>query len=139
MADLTVTAAQVAAIFPLKAEIYSVIATEAITAGQAVYFTTAGKAGVADANVANKQQCRGIALNGVAAGQAVDVLKRGAVYGFTLTNQSHDDPIYLSDTAGALADANGTLTVPVGLVMPLADKDLTKVVYIDARWREDYS
>lgn len=139
MADIALTAAKIAVVNPMQAEIYSVIAAEAITAGQAVYFTTSGTAGVADANVANKQQCRGIALNGVGAGQAVDVLKRGMCYGFTLTSQSHDDPLFLSDTAGALADAAGTLTVPVGLVAPLADKDVTKVVYVNCRWKADYS
>lgn len=139
MADIALTAAQIAAVDPRNAEIYSVIAAEAITRGQAVYFTTSGTAGVADANVANKQQCRGIALNGVGAGQAVDVLKRGMCYGFTLTSQSHDTPLFLSDTAGALADAAGTLTVPVGIVAPLADKDVTKVAYIDCRWGADWA
>lgn len=139
MADLALTAARIAPVHPQLSEIYSVIAVEAITKGQAVYFTTAGKAGVADANVANKQQCRGLALNGAAAGEVVDVIKNGHVYGFTLTSQSHDDPVFLSDTAGALADAAGTLEVPVGLVAPMADKDITKVVYLDCRWGADWA
>lgn len=138
MADLALTAAQIAAVHPHLSEIYSVLATEALTAGQAVYFTTAGKAGIADANVANAQQCRGIALNAAGVGEPVDVLKRGHVYGFTLS-QDHDTPIFLSDTAGALADAAGTLTVPVGIVAPMADKDLTKVLYVDARWGADWA
>lgn len=139
MADLALTAAQIAVVHPQLSEIYSVLAVEAITMGQAVYFTTAGKAGVADANVANKQQCRGVALNAAGIGEPVDVLKHGHVYGFTLTNQSHDDPIFLSDTAGALADAAGTLEVPVGIVAPMADKDITKVLYVDARWGADWA
>ena len=139
MADLTVTAAKVAAIDPLQAEIFSMIAAETITAGLAVYQTTSGTCGIADANVANKQQIRGIALNGGGAGQAIDVMKVGRIAGFTLTSQTYDDPIYLSDTAGALADAAGTLTVPCGLVVPMADKDLTKVLYLDCRWGADYS
>lgn len=139
MADLVVTAAKVAAVDPHKADILSFIAAETITAGQAVYQTTAGLAGVADANVANKQQCRGIALNGGGAGQAIDVLRKGLLAGFTLTSQDHDTPIFLSDTAGALADAVGTLTVPVGLVVALPDKDLTKVLYIRCRYGADYA
>jgi len=139
MADLTVTAAQVAAIDPLKAEIYSMIAAETITAGKAVYQTTSGTAGVADANVANKQQIRGIALNGGGAGQAIDVLKKGRCYGFTLSDQTYDDPIFLSDTAGALADAAGTLTVPCGLVVAMSDSSLTKVLYVDCRWNADWA
>jgi len=140
MADLTVTAAKVSPVYPINAEIHTYIASSAVTAGQAVYVVTStGKVAPADANAANKQQVRGIALQGVAAGQAVDVLVRGHIYGYTLTSQSYDDPIYLSDTEGALADAAGTLTVPVGLVVALPDKDLTKVVYIQIRNREDYS
>jgi hypothetical protein len=139
MADLTVTAAKVATIDPLKAEIYSGIAAETITAGKAVYQTTSGTVGIADANVANKQQIRGIALNGGGAGQAIDVLKRGRVYGFTLTDQTYDDPIFLSDTAGALADAAGTLTVPCGLVVAMSDASLTKVLYLDCRWNADWA
>ena len=139
MADLTVTAAKVGPVDPLKAEIYSFIAASTVTAGQAVYQTTSGTVAPADANAANLQQCRGVALNGGGAGQAIDVLKQGRIYGFTLTDQTYDDPIFLSDTVGALADAAGTLEVPVGLVVAMPDKDKTKVVYIRCRWGADYA
>ena len=140
MADLSLVTDQIATIYPQKAEIHSYIAAEAITAGQAVYTVAAtGKVGVAEADAAGKQQARGIALQGVGAGQAVEVLRRGHLHGFTLTSQNYDDPIYLSDTAGALADAAGTLAVPIGLVVALPDKGLTKVLFVDCRMREDYS
>ena len=132
MADIAVTAAQVAAVFPHSAEIYSFIATEAITAGQPVYFLSTGKAGVADANASGKQQVRGIALNGAAAGQAVDVLKRGHVAGFTLG--TYNTLAYLSDTAGSLADAAGTVSAPVGRIVALSDSNLTKALYVDLSW-----
>jgi hypothetical protein len=133
MADLTVTAAQVSPIFPRFAEIYPFVAAETITAGQAVYLTTAGKVGVADANASGKQQSRGIALNGGGAGQAIDVLKKGHVAGFTVA-QAYDAQLFLSDTAGALADAAGTMSVPIGRVIAMSDSSLTKVVYIEADW-----
>jgi hypothetical protein len=139
MTDITVTAAQVNLIDPDKAIVHSFIATETITAGQVVYMTTAGKVGVADANVANKQQARGIALNGGGAGQAIDVLKEGRIAGYTLSSQTYDDPVFLSDTAGVVADSVGTLTVPLGLVVPMSDADLTKVLSITARWAADYT
>jgi hypothetical protein len=140
MADIALTAAQVQPIFPDQAEIYSFIAAEAITQGEAVYMlTAAGTVGVADANVANKQQFRGIALEGVAAGQVVSVLKRGHVAGFTVSGSSYDDILYLSDTAGNLADAAGTMTVNCGRVVGLSDKGNTKVVYIDADWLREWS
>jgi len=140
MADLTVTAAQVAPVWPREAEIYALEAVETITAGQAVYVTSAGKVGVADANAAGKQQFRGIALNGGGAGQAINVLKRGAVYGFTLSGMNYDTVAYLSDTAGALADAAGTMTVNAGRVMAINNSGtLTKVLYVSADWLRAWS
>ncbi len=139
MADIVVTAARVAPIWPNKCEIYSYEAAETITKGQALYFTSAGKVGVADANASGKQQFRGIALNGGGAGQAIDLLKKGAVAGYTLS-QAYDAPLYLSDTVGAMADAAGTMSVNVGRVIPMNDSGtLTKVVYIEADWLRVWS
>ena len=134
MGDITVTAAQVGACFPDKAEIYTFKAAETITAGQAVYLTSSGTVGLCDTNASGKQQFRGIALNGGGAGQAIDVLKEGHCYGFTLSGMDYDAIAYGSDTAGALADANGTMTVNAGRVVALPDADLTKVLYVRADW-----
>ena len=140
MADIVVTAARVAPIWPNKCEIYSYEAAETITKGQALYFTSAGKVGVADANASGKQQFRGIALNGGGAGQTIDLLKKGAVAGYTVTSQAYDAPLYQSDTVGAMADAAGTMSVNVGRVIPMNDSGtLTKVVYIDADWLRVWS
>ena len=139
MADIVVTAAQVGACFPDKAEITDLIAVEAITAGQAVYQDTNGKAGVADANASGAQQFRGIALNAAGAGQAVSVLVRGHVYGFTVSGMNGDAIAYLSDTAGALGTTNGTMTVNCGRVTCLTDGSLTKVLYICADWCRTWS
>ena len=105
MADLVVTAAQVARAHD-NAEIFNGLAAETITAGQAVYMSSAGTYGIADANVVGKQQARGIALEGAAAGQAFSFIKRGPVAGFTIP-QAYDARLFLSDTAGALADTLG--------------------------------
>ena len=139
MADITVTAAQVAVVHPHSAEIFDFIAAEAITAGQAVYQTTAGKVGVADANVAGKQQFRGIALKSVGAGQAVSVLKKGTLAGFDLSSLNRDAILYLSDTAGAMADAaSATKTVNCGRVISLSDSSLTKCLFVQADWLNDW-
>lgn len=136
MADITVTAAKVALVKPQEAEIFDMIAGEAITAGQAVYLDgTTRKALIADANVAGKQQFRGIAMKTVGAGQAVSVLKKGLVEGFDLSGLAGDAIAYLSDTAGALADAASvTKTVNCGRVVALTDANLSKVMYIEADW-----
>lgn len=143
MADIAVTAAQVEAIDPLQAEIHNFVAAETITQGQVVYLTTSGTAGVADATTAGGlYQARGIALNGAGAGQAVSVLKEGRVAGFTVSGMNASAPVYLSETAGALATAapagTGT-TVVCGIVTTMPDKDATDVLYASFRWGANWS
>lgn len=139
MTAITVVAAEVGAVFPQDAEIRSVVLAATVTAGQALYLTSSGTYNLADANDSGAEQFRGIALNGGAAGQAVDMLRRGEVEGFTVTSMSHDDLVYLSDTAGALDTANGTMTVQCGRLTCLSDADYTKVVYIDADMKREWS
>jgi hypothetical protein len=133
MADITVTAAQVGVVFPDEAEIYTAIAGTTITAGAAVFFnTTTGRLALADGSGAGTAIVHGIALNGAGAGQAVSLLKRGHVYGYTLAGD-YNSLAYLSDTnTGILGDAAGTVSVVVGRVVPLADSAATKVLYVNA-------
>lgn len=139
MADITVTPAQVGVVDPIKSDIRSYIAAEAITKGQAVYILAAGTVGVADANDAGKQQFRGIALNGGAAGQAIDVLHFGLVYGFGLAGINADAFAFLSDTAGALGDGAGTMAVRAGRVVVLADRSATKVLQVFVQWDANWA
>lgn len=138
MADITSTAAQVAPVFPMEARIRSYIAAVAITAGQAVYRNSAGKADLADANGSGTLQFRGIALSTVGAGAAVSVLEEGEVYGFTLSG-AYDSLAYVSNTAGALADAAGSTSIVAGRVTNLTDGSLTKVLYIQAKMNGDWA
>lgn len=135
MADITVTAANVAVCFPDKAEIYDFIAATTITAGQALYVTSAGKVDLYDSNGSGTLQFCGIALNGGGAGQAISVLKEGHCYGFTVTGDAYWAPLYGSNTAGALGQSAGGSSNICGRVVPLPDASLTKVVYINADWR----
>ena len=140
MPDITVTAARVALLFPTKADVRSYIAAETITKGQAVYITTTGKVGVADANGSGTLQFRGIALNGGAAGQAIDVVHEGEVAGFTLTGNG-DALIYLSNTVGALGDSAGATTIVAGRIVVLTDgPTLTKVLRVGPpKWLADWA
>lgn len=135
MADIALTAAKIQICYPDKSERESRIAAETITKGQAVYQLADGTVGVADATTADgKMQFYGVALNGAGAGQAVDVLVRGHVYGFTVAAKDVGTVLHLSETAGAFADAApaGTGTaVHCGLVTALSDADKTRVVFID--------
>lgn len=134
MADITIGTNGVSLVHSDKAVIVDMIAVEAITAGQPVYQTSAGKAGIADANAAGKQQFRGIALKDTAAGKACPVLQSGYLSGFALSGVAYDGIVYLSDTAGSLADAAGTMTVNCGRVLGLTDPDITKVLFVQADW-----
>ncbi len=135
MADLVVVEAAVAVVFPLKAEIHTGILAAAVTAGQAVYVVIASADfDLADAGVADQlAELRGIALESGGIGQAINILKRGHLNGFTIS-QAHDDEIFLSNNAGALADAAGVVNVHAGRVVALSDKARTKVLFIDIPW-----
>ena len=133
MAAVTVTAALVGLVDPLKAKVKTYIAAEAITAGQPVFVDTNGKVQLADANAAGEYQFRGIALKTVGLGSAVDVLQEGEMYGATLSGD-YDSLVYVADAVGTLDDGVGTVTIPVGRIAPLADKDLTKVLHVFTAW-----
>lgn len=139
MTVIAIVATEVALVDPLTATVRSRTLTEAVTKGQAVYILTTGKAGVADANVGGKLQFRGIALNAGAAGETIDICQEGELFGFTLTALDYDVIVYLSDTAGALDTAAGSTTVQTGRVVPVNDKDLTRVLHIQSDMLRDWS
>jgi hypothetical protein len=101
MANLTITAANVVAGDGAVTE--AGISGEAITAGQAIYKSSAtGKYMLADSNSATVEarRARGVALNNAAANQPLDVLRSGDLsLGAVLTAGT---AYYLSDTPGAL-------------------------------------
>lgn len=131
MTAITIATSGVREVFADKNDIFDMIAAEAITAGQPVYQTSAGKAGIADANASGKQQVRGIALYDTGIGKPCAILRRGYIHGYALSGVAYDGVVYLSDTAGSLDDAAGTLEVRVGRVESLNDPDLTKVLFVD--------
>jgi len=132
MGDLTVTAAQVGACDPEKAEIVPGVAGVAIGAGEALYqIAASGKLGLADEDAsAEASHVWGVALESVGAGQGLSVLRKGAMYGFTLTGLNYGVACSLSNNPGALLDTGATTNI-VGRVMALSDANLTKVLYID--------
>lgn len=135
MSDITVTAAQIAPVFPQKAEIYDLLAAAAITAGQIVYTTTAGKADLADASAAGTIVNLGVALNAAAAGEAVSVLKRGHVAGFAITSLNGAAKLYVSNTSGAAADAAGDNSAVIGTVTAIPTVGgVSKLLFVDVSW-----
>lgn len=139
MTDLALTAAQIARVHPEQDEVYDMIAAATITAGAALYITSAGTVDLYDSNGSGTLQFCGIALNGGGAGSAIGVLKRGAVYGYTISGLAYFAPVYGSNSVGLLADSAGSSSNVVGRVMPLSDSNLTKVLYINAQWDTVFS
>lgn len=137
MAAIALTADRISLLFVDQAEVYNLFAAVAITKGQAVYINSSGKAALSNSGSAGTTKFAGIALENAAANQALSVLKRGHVGGFTLS-QAYGALAYLNDTNGVIGDAAGTNSKVVGVVVPLTDNPATpaKALYIDAdQWR----
>lgn len=133
MADLNFTSSQVRNAYPEQSKTFDLIAGVAISAGQAVYVNSSGKAALADASAAGTAVCVGIALETVGAEQVVPVIYQGFVYGFDLSSVNYLTLISVSDTAGDLDNGAGSPTVsaPVGRVMPATDSAITKLLFVD--------
>lgn len=133
MADIALTAAQVSPVNEFEYEAWTLVAGGTITRGQAVAVNAAGLAVVADGSTGAANNVVGIALNPAAAGEAVTVMVHGSLYGFTIAALDAYVPLYLSNTAGALADAAGDVSKIIGRVKPMHDSTATptKVLYVN--------
>jgi hypothetical protein len=131
MADITRTKEQISVVYTHKAKIDNGIAAAALEAGNPVYIDSNGKYNKADANAAAADQFRGIALETVGAGQPVSVLVEGELTGYTLTGV-YDSAIYVSETAGELADAAGATSLVVGHIvgLPRSNGSMTKILKV---------
>lgn len=112
-------------VFLDQCRIRSYVAAAAVTAGQSLYTVAAtGKVNLSNATSAgNLATFRGIALNTAGAGAAVDVLEEGYVDGFEIAALAYDASVYVSNTAGGLDTAAGTVSIVAGKVVPVSDKD----------------
>ena len=129
MADLTLTSAQVAQVFPMESLIRTYKEAVDVVAGNCVYVDANNKVNKADGNgVAPANRFRGITLETVKAGQDVDVISEGEIAGFDLSALAYDAPVYVSDTVGVLGDAAGTTSLLVGRVHGMNDGAKTKVL-----------
>ena len=133
MAAIAATAARIARVFPQTDEVYNFICGVAVTAGQAVHVNSSGNLILSNAGASGTAKCVGIALEDGGIGQAISVMKTGLIAGFTLSG-AYGSKAHLSDVAGGLDDAAGTVSVVLGSILSLADASRTKVLFIDANW-----
>lgn len=139
MADLTVTAANVRELDAVRNDRITLLASVAVTRGQPLYeiasSTNKGKAGIARANAVGTSKVAGIATHDAAAGDPVEMLIRGRMVGWDLSSANADLTIYLSTTAGALADeaavGTGNVVVPLGRIFTMTDVSKTPYIYFD--------
>lgn len=135
MAAVATVEDKIGVLYPGDAEIYTGIAGVNLTAGEIVYFNSSGKLVKTNAGAAGTAKCAGMALETKKAGQACAILIRGHVSGVTVASLAYAAKVYASDTAGALADAAGTVSLVVGTVVPLPDvPSITKVLWFEANW-----
>ena len=139
MAAIALTAAQISTPYPNKAEIYSLTAAVAITAGQAVYTNSNGLAALADASAASTLVDVGIALEAAGIGQAVSVLYGGFCAGFTVSSLAVGALAYVSDTAGGLDTATGTVNKVLGRVRVINQSgSVTKCLFVEPSNAADF-
>jgi hypothetical protein len=132
--EIAYTAAQVGLVDPLNATVKTYLAGATITKGQVVALNTDGGVHPADASAGGGylyEQVVGVALSAGGAGQAIDVVSVGEIYGFTVSGMNSGDLVYVSDTVGRLSTVAGTVTVIVGRISPLADQSVTEVIRMD--------
>lgn len=100
------------------------IAGAAITAGSPVTFDgTNDTLWPADADDVAKDAVVGIATHTASVGEAVTAIRRGRMSGWS-NLPVPGSLVFVSNTAGALADAAGTASLPVGIVVPVLGQPL---------------
>lgn len=124
MADLTLTTANKINVGTSHTVQFTAVAGAAITAGSPVCFDgTNDTVWPSDANDAAKDAVAGIATRTVAVGEGVTCVRRGYMDGWS-NLPVPGSVVFVSDTAGALADAAGTLSLAVGVVIPVKGSGL---------------
>lgn len=129
MTDLT--AANIGVLYK-TADLVDGIAGETLAVGDVVYYNSSGKLVKSDASAAGTAKIAGIVT--AIQGRGVTVLKAGHVAGFGVSGLAYAAKVYLSDTAGKLADAAGTVSVVAGVVVPISDESRTKTLYVNFNW-----
>jgi hypothetical protein len=89
-----------------------------IEAGQFIQPDTSGRWALADGNGTGTYANVYMAGKKASAGQGLTGIKKATVDGFAISGVAINSPLYLSNTAGAAADAAGTNVLILGRVIP---------------------
>lgn len=120
MADLTITADDVRLVRGGDEHQHTAPAGEAITAGQYIRWSSAGKFEKGNATAAGEVGDGFIALKDAAIGEALTGVKGPCLLdvGDALSAMAYGDTVFLSDTDATLATTAGTVSTFVGTVVP---------------------
>lgn len=145
MTVIVTTAAQVGRLYVNQDLTLPIILGATVTAGQVVRQDADEKYILADATTggADARQTL-IALKGGVDGEADLGLKEGAVEGYAVGALAAGAQLFLSDTAGAVDDAAGTVSVPIGRVIGTAEKNpadgtIKNIAYFDMDWNTQFA
>jgi hypothetical protein len=136
MADLSLVTANTVRPGTLTNVQHTAVAGEAITAGAPCHFDgTTGKVYNSDANDASHDTCWGVSLRTVGAGEGVTLLRKGWLFGVDVSGLDFGAGVYVSNTKGRLADAAGSASILVGMVLPVFGEQTgttaAKGIYVD--------
>lgn len=90
----------------------NVVMDVVVEAGQLVYVKSNGRGALANAGAAGTMKARGVATMSTAIGQAVALVTRGKFGGWA--EMTPGDDMFVSETAGEVADAAGTVDQIIG-------------------------
>lgn len=145
MTVVVVTAAQVGRLYVNQDVTIPIVLGATVTAGQVVRQDADEKYILADATIggADARQTL-IALKGGADGERDLGVKEGAIEGFTVGALAAGAQLFLSDTAGAVDTAAGTVSVPIGRVIGTvetnpADGTIKNIAYFDMDWNTQFA
>lgn len=110
------------------------VAAVDLVPGDLVYIDSTGKANKAAGGVAGTAVVAGVALKPASAGFGVTCMVQGSVYGFDLAAVAFGAQVFLSNTAGALDTAAGTVSFVVGRVLPVGNAEKALFVNLPAAW-----
>lgn len=122
MADIALTTADRVHVVGHPETQLTLICSVDVDAGEAVAVvstsTDAGEWVLADASTAAKNRAYGLAARTTKAGLPLTAIRKGRMAGWDFSGQDYDEAIFLSNTAGAIADAAGDVSVAIGRVVP---------------------
>lgn len=96
----------------------TLIAAEAMGAGSVVKIDTAGKFAIATGSTSDATTLYGVTTRKVPIGMPVTAVAKGVLGGFDCGAIAYGATVYAADADSTISDTAGTVSVPVGQIVP---------------------